>query len=75
MVKVSRPFPKQPLITYFGEVHRIRKLEDLTTTNSNCPEWKKSMIARRRKTLVVCQKCHEHIHHGRYDGVKLALRN
>ena len=30
--------------------------------------WKKHMITRRRKTLVVCQLCHMNIHHGRYDG-------
>jgi hypothetical protein len=26
------------------------------------------MIARKRKTLVVCLPCHEKIDHGNYDG-------
>ena len=28
------------------------------------PEWVKQMVARRRKTLVACRKCHEAIHAG-----------
>jgi AI2M/AI1M-like, HNH endonuclease len=37
------------------------------------PSWVKRMIARRRKTLVVCRKCHEEIHHGDYSGRKLSV--
>jgi hypothetical protein len=29
------------------------------------PQWVKRMAMRRRKTLVVCQKCHEEIHRER----------
>ena len=29
------------------------------------PMWMRTMAARRRKTLVVCRKCHMDIHHGR----------
>jgi predicted HNH restriction endonuclease len=46
------------------EVHHIRKLADI----------KKKylfMMQRNRKTVVVCRKCHEQIHSGTYDGVKL----
>jgi group II intron reverse transcriptase/maturase len=50
------------------EVHHIRKLADLKGASG----WAKVMAARRRKTLVVCKTCHQHIHSGRYDG--LALR-
>jgi len=55
------------------EVHHIRKLADLKQKGRNCqPEWKRAMIARQRKTLVICQKCHQSIHYGKYDGKKLS---
>jgi group II intron reverse transcriptase/maturase len=48
------------------EVHHIRKLADLKQPGRNeKPAWVKQMAARRRKTLVVCRKCHETIHAGR----------
>lgn len=51
------------------EVHHIRRLADLECNGrSNKPQWVKVMAARRRKTLVVCQGCHNDIHYGRYDG-------
>jgi hypothetical protein len=51
------------------EVHHIRKLADLERKGqANKPEWAQVMAARRRKTLVVCQDCHNDIHYGRYDG-------
>ena len=50
------------------QVHHIRKLADL----KNQSRWEKVMVARRRKTLVVCQDCHHRIHSGRYDGPALA---
>jgi len=54
------------------EVHHIRKLSDLQKKGSQpYPEWKKRMIARQRKTLVVCQSCHNKIHYGKYDGKSL----
>lgn len=46
------------------EVHHIRKLADLKGKSP----WEKVMAARRRKTLVVCQKCHQQIHSGSYNG-------
>ncbi len=49
------------------EVHHIRKLADLKGATG----WAKVMTARRRKTLVVCATCHQHIHSGRYDGPAL----
>ncbi|WP_431834982.1 hypothetical protein [Gemmiger formicilis] len=27
-------------------------------------DWEKVMLAKRRKTIVVCHKCHMRIHHG-----------
>lgn len=43
-------------------VHHVRKLADLNRTGrKDIPLWKRTMIARRRKTLVVCQICHQNI--------------
>jgi len=39
------------------EMHHVRKLKDLTGKS----DWEKRMIARRRKTLAVCSKCHAKI--------------
>ena len=48
------------------EVHHIRKLADLTKKGRKAkPRWVEVMVARRRKTLVVCRSCHEAIHAGR----------
>jgi group II intron reverse transcriptase/maturase len=48
------------------EVHHIRALADLNQPGRReKPEWMKVMAARRRKTLVACQKCHDDIHNGR----------
>jgi group II intron reverse transcriptase/maturase len=47
------------------EVHHIRKLADLEKPGRReKPLWVKQMAARRRKTLIVCRKCHEEIHAG-----------
>jgi group II intron reverse transcriptase/maturase len=55
------------------EVHHIQQLADLKQKGRTTqPEWKRRMAARRRKSLVVCQKCHQDIHYGRYDGRKLS---
>ena len=48
------------------QVHHVRKLADLNQPGrSDKPPWVKRMAARHRKTLVVCQSCHEAIHHER----------
>jgi group II intron reverse transcriptase/maturase len=55
------------------QVHHIRRLADLERRGQpNKPKWAQRMAARRRKTLVVCQKCHNDIHYGRYDGPALS---
>ena len=48
------------------EVHHIRKLADLNRPG-RCtkPAWMHLMAMRRRKTLVLCRRCHENIHAGR----------
>lgn len=45
------------------EMHHVRKLKDLKGKK----QWEKTMIARRRKTLALCTKCHEDLHAGRLD--------
>ncbi len=47
------------------QVHHVRALKSLQPQRSGPkPEWVKVMAARRRKTLVVCQACHDAIHQG-----------
>lgn len=54
------------------EVHHIRALKDLKQQGQKETElWKQLMIAKQRKTLVVCRQCHNDIHAGRYDGKRL----
>ncbi len=48
------------------QAHHIRKLKDLKSRwkgRREKPEWIKRMIALNRKTLVVCERCHQDIHH------------
>ena len=54
------------------EVHHIKKLTTLKRKSSTKLNWQKRMMARNRKSLIVCQKCHNDIHHGKYDGKKLS---
>jgi AI2M/AI1M-like, HNH endonuclease len=49
--------------TAMVQVHQIRKLADLDNPGQpEQPEWMRIMAKRRRKTLVVCQACHDNIH-------------
>jgi group II intron reverse transcriptase/maturase len=52
------------------EVHHIRRLSDVVNQyrRKEKPVWVVRMIKIRRKTLVVCKKCHHDIHAGIYDG-------
>jgi group II intron reverse transcriptase/maturase len=48
------------------EVHHIRRLVDLDRPGqTERPIWVKRMASRRRKTLVVCNRCHQDIHRDR----------
>ena len=48
------------------EVHHVRRLADLDRPGRReRPLWVKRMAARRRKTLVVCNRCHQDIHRDR----------
>ena len=48
------------------QVHHIRALRDLNVKGQGeKPKWIQVMAARKRKTLVVCRKCHVNVHAGR----------
>jgi hypothetical protein len=56
------------------EAHHVNKLKHLRQRwHDKCdkPKWVQHMIARQRKTIVVCHNCHQQITHGRYDGQRL----
>jgi hypothetical protein len=44
------------------QVHQIRQLADLDKPGQPQPEWMQVMAKRQRKTLVVCDPCHDRIH-------------
>ncbi|MFI9388164.1 group II intron reverse transcriptase/maturase [Kutzneria sp. NPDC052558] len=44
------------------QVHQVRSLADLTRSGTSRPAWMATMARKRRKTLVVCQSCHDLIH-------------
>lgn len=44
------------------QVHHVSQLADLDREGPNQPVWVTIMVKRRRKTLVVCDKCHDLIH-------------
>ena len=46
------------------QVHQVRKLTDLNHPGPTTPAWIQRMTGMRRKTLVVCQPCHDLIHNG-----------
>jgi group II intron reverse transcriptase/maturase len=48
------------------EVHHMRAMKDLHKyPGREKPLWMRRMIARKRKTMIVCQTCHEDITYGR----------
>jgi RNA-directed DNA polymerase len=44
------------------EVHHIRKLKDI---EKGTERWKVLMMARKRKTMVLCKSCHVKLHQGK----------
>jgi group II intron reverse transcriptase/maturase len=54
--------------------HHVRKLADLKRKGKQPAKWEQVMAARKRKSLMVCAKCHEAIHAGQYDGARLTGR-
>jgi group II intron reverse transcriptase/maturase len=54
------------------QMHHIRKLADIDRPGRRPKaDWEKRMSAMKRKTLAVCEDCHEKIHTGRYDGPRI----
>jgi hypothetical protein len=50
------------------QVHHVKALKDLNRAGRvEQPAWKTLMATRRRKTLVVCARCHGDIHAGRLE--------
>ena len=48
------------------QMHHIRKLADLNKEGKReKPLWMKVMISRQRKSISLCKRCHEDIHHHR----------
>jgi group II intron reverse transcriptase/maturase len=46
------------------ESHHVRKVKDLRD-RPNLKKWEEVMIARNRKTLVICSECHDLLHAGK----------
>jgi hypothetical protein len=44
------------------EIHHINKVKNLKGRE----KWEKAMIAKRRKTLIVCKPCHAEIHNKKF---------
>jgi hypothetical protein len=54
---------------YQVEVHHVRKLADLKRKDGRTvAAWKQQMMARQRKTLVLCRDCHVKLHSGHFDA-------
>jgi hypothetical protein len=54
------------------EVHHIRKLADLNRPGRReKPSWVQTMARRRRKTLVLCRRCHQNTHAGKSNTATL----
>ena len=53
---------------YF-EVHHIRKMKDVLQKPNKKP-WEILMAGRNRKTLILCQECHDELHAGRLSSWK-----
>lgn len=57
------------------QAHHVNKVANLRQRwqgRKEKPKWVEYMIARNRKTVLVCFTCHQDITHGRYDGPKVS---
>lgn len=56
------------------EVHHVKKLADLKKKkNRDITLWETTMIGRNRKTLTVCQQCHDLLHAGKLPSTRRKL--
>ena len=53
----------------FFEIHHVRKLKDIKD-KKNKAAWEIRMVARARKTMVLCIECHDLLHAGNLQGWK-----
>jgi RNA-directed DNA polymerase len=53
----------------YVEVHHVRKLKDLKGKEL----WQYQMIARRRKTMVLCIECHKRLHAGKLQDWRFKM--
>jgi group II intron reverse transcriptase/maturase len=57
------------------QVHHVSALRDLQIAGRReKPYWARIMAARKRKTLVLCHRCHVNLHAGRLDGRPRAMK-
>ena len=69
------PYPRKELITRLRRrecelcetgttvaVHQVTRLKELGKPGPGQPAWAALMASMRRKTLIVCAACHEHVH-------------
>jgi group II intron reverse transcriptase/maturase len=74
-VPVPVPYPRKELLRRLGKrycelcetgttvaVHQVAGLRQLGRPGPEQPAWAALMARKRRKTLIVCSACHEHIH-------------
>jgi group II intron reverse transcriptase/maturase len=72
---VSASYPRKELITRIRKreceicgsastvtAHQVKSLKELGNLGSDQPAWAALMARMRRKTLIVCNECHDHIH-------------
>ncbi len=72
---VTTPYPRKELISRLRRrecelcetgttvaVHQVASLKTLGQPGPGQPAWAALMAKKRRKTLIVCADCHEHIH-------------
>ncbi|HFV5232270.1 TPA: group II intron reverse transcriptase/maturase, partial [Escherichia coli] len=55
------------------EVHHVRKLKDLKKGRKAGYKpslWQLMMIARRRKTMILCASCHDKLHSGKLPDLR-----
>jgi hypothetical protein len=56
--------------TGYFEVHHVRKLADIKPGKT---KWEKQMIARNRKTMVLCIECHRQLTRGELPSWKQSI--
>jgi group II intron reverse transcriptase/maturase len=57
------------------EMHHVRHLKDLNKKGKReMPLWMKIMISRKRKSISLCRRCHDDIHHNRPESKRQGNR-